>query len=227
MLESRSAEDFLKAVYVLQNHTETPLTRVSTNALAEALNIKAPSITDMARRLETSGYVNYRKYRGVTLTEQGRDIALKVIRRHRLLELYLVRELGYALHEVHDEAEVLEHNVSDRFVQAIDDKMGNPELDPHGDPIPTPEGKVFYRDLIPLTEIALSQPATVARIKTGQNDMIEHIIERGLRLNAPIEVIERDPFEGPLTVRVDDRQCVLGHNVAAAVWVLPQDESQA
>ena len=218
MLESRSGEDFLKAVYVLQQQTD----RVSTNALAEALGIKAPSVTDMARRLEGSGFLNYEKYRGVWLTERGRAVALKVLRRHRLIELYLVQELGYALHEVHDEAEILEHNVSDRFVRALAEKMDNPDVDPHGDPIPNAQGVMIKRDLIPLSEITLNTPATVARLRSEENDMLQHILERGLCLNALIEVTGRDPSEGPITVLIDGEERVVGHTVASSVWVEPQ-----
>lgn len=215
MLDSRSAEDFIKAVYVLQQQSE----RVSTNALAEALDVKAPSVTDMARRLESDGYLDYEKYRGVRLAEKGLVIALKLVRRHRLIELYLVQELGYELHEVHDEAEVLEHNVSDRFIQAVAEKLGNPNIDPHGDPIPSAEGIILKRDLLPLSEIAPNTPATVARLRAEGNDMLQHILDRGLNLNAHIEVVERDPFEGPITVLVDGEKQIIGYTVAASVWV--------
>ena len=218
MLESRSGEDFLKAVYILQQQSE----RVSTNALAETLDIKAPSVTDMARRLESSGFLNYEKYRGVRLTERGLAVALKLLRRHRLIELYLVEELGYALHEVHDEAEILEHNVSDRFVRALAEKMNDPDVDPHGDPIPDDQGVMIQRDLVPLSEISLHTPAIVARLRAEQTDMLQHILDRGLHLNAAIEVTQRDPFEGPVTVMVDGQERVVGHTVAAVVWVEPE-----
>ncbi len=217
MLESRSAENFLKAVYVLQQQSE----RVSTNALAEALNVKAPSVTDMARRLESNGFLDYEKYRGVRLNEQGKAIALKMLRRHRLIELYLVEELGYALHEVHDEAEVLEHHVSDRFVEAIATKLDDPAYDPHGDPIPDADGVLPSRQLVRLADLPLNTPATVARLRAEHNDMLQHILDRGLSLDAPVEVLEREPFEGPITVRVDEEQRILGHTVALSIWVQP------
>lgn len=218
-LAENSAENFLKAVYVLQQESE----RVSTNALAEALNIKAPSVTDMARRLETDGYLDYQKYKGVTLTETGREVALRVIRRHRLIELYLMEELGYALHEVHAEAEVLEHHVSDRFVEAISRKLGHPELDPHGDPIPNAQGVIVTRDLQPLSEIDLNTQANVARLRAEHDAMLQHILDRGLALNVAVEVIARDPFEGPVTVRVNGVEQIVGYQVAAAVWVELED----
>ncbi|MEM6281857.1 MAG: metal-dependent transcriptional regulator [Chloroflexota bacterium] len=219
ILDSRSAEDFIKAVYVLQQNSD----RVSTNALAEALDVKAPSVTDMARRLEGNGLLDYQKYRGVRLSDSGQEIALKLLRRHRLIELYLMTELGYELHEVHDEAEVLEHNVSDRFIRAIADKLGNPQFDPHGDPIPDAAGVITRRDLTRLSDIALHTPATVARLKAPENDMLQHILDRGLCLNAEVEVLNRDPFEGPVTVVVDGEERVVGHNITESVWVQQQE----
>ncbi|MBC7813828.1 MAG: metal-dependent transcriptional regulator, partial [Burkholderiales bacterium] len=132
LTQSKSVDDFLKAIYVLQQQME----RVSTNALADVLTISAPSVTDMAQRLVAAGLVDYQKYRGVVLTDAGMEIALKIIRRHRLIELYLVEELGYLLPEVHEEAERLEHAVSERFIEAVATKLGKPAVDPHGDPIP-------------------------------------------------------------------------------------------
>ncbi len=210
-----STENFLKAVYVLQQHTD----RVSTNALAEALEVKAPSVTDMARRLEATGLIDYQKYKGVALTTKGLEVALNVLRRHRLVELYLMEELGYELHEVHDEAEVLEHHVSERFIAAIAKKLGDPHIDPHGDPIPRADGSIIKRNLQPLSVVALHTPVTVARLRAEGNDMLQYIVNRGLGLNASVEVVERDPFEGPVTVLVDGERQVVGHNVASSVWV--------
>jgi DtxR family Mn-dependent transcriptional regulator len=224
-LQSRSIGDFLKAVYTLQigsgpsadDGDEEP--RVSTNALAEYLNISAPSVTDMARRMEELELVDYRKYHGVRLSPDGEAIALHLIRRHRLIELYLVQELGYALHEVHDEAEVLEHSVSDRFITTIYEKLGRPTHDPHGDPIPTADGKVVRRNLTRLTEIPLDTVAIVRRYNTQNNDLIEHILERGFVLGAEVTVTARDPFDGPVTSQVNEETRVLGHNVATCIMV--------
>jgi DtxR family Mn-dependent transcriptional regulator len=215
MAQSRSVEDFLKAVYTLQQKAE----RVSTNALAEALAVKAPSITDMARRMVEAGLVDYQKYYGVRLTEDGEDIALRVIRRHRLIELYLVSEMSYELHEVHSEAERLEHAVSDRFIEAIAEKLGDPGLDPHGDPIPTAEGTISQRNLLSLAELPLKAGATVRRIRSENSEMLQHILDRGFRLDVVVEVTARDPFEGPLNVRVGGVERVIGHNVATHILV--------
>ncbi len=214
-IQSEAVENFLKAVYVLQQKME----RVSTNALAESLGRKAPTITDMVRRMEDAGLLHYRKYHGVMLTETGENIALKIIRRHRLIELYLVEELNYGLHEVHDEAESLEHAVSDRFIDAIAEKLGHPEVDPHGDPIPDADGVMLRRELIPLTEIPLHTVAKVARYRAESADMLQHLLDRDLQLDAEVEVLARDPFEGPLTMRVNGSQRIMGHNAADCILV--------
>jgi DtxR family transcriptional regulator, Mn-dependent transcriptional regulator len=222
LLKSESVQNFLKSVYSLQQQMD----RVSTNALADILTISAPSVTDMAQRLEDAGLLDYQKYKGVRLTEAGEQLALKVIRRHRLIELYLVEELGYELREVHDEAERLEHAVSDRFVEAIASKLDNPNFDPHGDPIPTAEGMMTRRDLQPLADWPLESPAQVSRIKTDNQEMLQHILDRGLKLGAQVQITARDPFEGPLTVQIDGGQQVIGHAVANCVMVEePHDES--
>jgi DtxR family transcriptional regulator, Mn-dependent transcriptional regulator len=212
---SESVENFVKAVYVLQQAGE----RVSTNALKDALNISAPSVTDMAKRLVDNGLVDYVKYQGVKLTEAGENLALILIRRHRLIELYLVQELDYALHEVHQEAEKLEHSVSDRFIEAIDAKLGHPEFDPHGDPIPDTDGMMIRRDLCPLSELPLATPARVSRLVSTDNQMLQHTIDRGFALNTEVEVTARDPFEGPLTVKMGDQQTIIGFNVAESILV--------
>ncbi len=212
---SEAVENFIKSVYVLQQKNE----RVSTNALKDALGISAPSVTDMAQRLMESGYVDYVKYRGVRLTDAGEASALQVIRRHRLIELYLVSELGYALHEVHDEAEALEHAVSDRFIQAIASKLGNPEFDPHGDPIPTADGTIAARELHPLSDLPVGTSARVSRYITADADMLQHTLDRGFTLNTEIEVTARDPFQGPLTVVIGDETTVIGYIVAETILV--------
>jgi DtxR family Mn-dependent transcriptional regulator len=212
---SKSVEDFLKAVYSLQQDAE----RVSTNALADHLSVKAPSVTDMARRMEGAGLIYYKKYHGMRLTEQGERLALTVIRRHRLIELYLMQELGYELREVHAEAERLEHAVSDRFIEALDRKLGKPDIDPHGDPIPSPEGYVAPSVAIPLTELPVNTDARIARLLTSSPDLLQHVVDREFRLGDAIRVTARDPFHGPLTVSVNGRREILGYTVAASIYV--------
>jgi len=213
---SQSVEDFLKKVYTLQQSVE----RVSTNALADALNITAPSVTDMAQRLVEEGTIDYRKYKGIRLTDDGEQVALKILRRHRLIELYLVQGLGYELHEVHDEAEALEHTVSDRFIAAIATKLGHPEFDPHGDPIPDVEGIMPKRDLLPLSTLPLDTPARICRFIMENPEMLQHSQERGLVMGAELEMLARDPFDGPITLKMqDDPRMIIGYSVASAILV--------
>lgn len=213
--QSKAVQDFLKAVYALQEDRE----RVSTNALAEELTVAAPSITDMAQRLVNAGLVDYERYKGVRLTEAGAVVALKMLRRHRLIELYLVQELGYTLHEVHDEAETLEHAVSDRFIEAIANRLDHPQIDPHGDPIPAEDGTLISRNLSRLSDWPLHDHAIVSQIKATTPEMLHHILDRGFKLGAQVHILSRDPFEGPLLTMVDGKKRVLGHHVAACIMV--------
>lgn len=221
---SESVENFIKAIYVLQNQAmdNTPKEgeiRVSTNALRDALNISAPSVTDMAKRLVKNGLVDYVRYRGVRLTEAGEIRALNLIRRHRLIELYLVQELDYELHEVHDDAEELEHAVSERFIEAINAKLGDPKFDPHGDPIPALDGTFTRRELYPLSELAIATCGRISRFITSDSDMLQHTLDRGFVLDTPVEVLARDPFQGPITVKLGETQTVIGHVVAETILV--------
>lgn len=212
---SEAVENFIKSVYMLQQQHE----RASTNALKDVLNISAPSVTDMAKRLVEIGLVDYVKYQGVKLTEKGEAMALNLVRRHRLIELYLAQELGYALHEVHEEADNLEHAVSDRFILAVDAKLGYPQFDPHGDPIPHIDGTITRRNLSPLSQLPLATPARVSRLISSDPQMLQHTVDRGFSLNTEVEVTARDPFEGPLTIRVENQQTVIGYNVAESILV--------
>lgn len=226
---SESVENFIKAVYVLQNElTENTQNnddiRVSTNALKAALTISAPSVTDMAQRLVKNGLVDYVKYRGVRLTDSGEALALNLVRRHRLIELYLVQELDYQLHEVHDDAEELEHAVSERFIAAINAKLGEPEFDPHGDPIPDANGTFTQRELQPLSDLPVATRARISRFITSDSEMLQHTLDRGFVLDAPVEIVACDPFHGPITVKLGKKQSVIGHVVAQTILVEVLDD---
>ena len=213
--DSQSVQDFLKAVYTLQQQME----RVSTNALAEMLSISPPSVTDMAHRLMMAELVNYEKYHGVRLTEKGEHAALRVIRRHRLIELYLVTDLGYALHEVHEEADQLEHAVSDRFVAALVEKLNHPTLDPHGEVIPGIDGTCHYRELHTLTQFPMGIRAKVACLTINNSEILRHLMDKGFTLGSQVEIITRDPFDGPLTVLIDGKTGIVGYTVATYISV--------
>ena len=179
---SRSVDDFLKKVYSLQQVSE----RVSTNDLAEALNISAASVTDMAQRLQDASLIDYRKYYGVRLTSRGERIALRVLRRHRLIELFLIQHLGYAMHEIHDEAERLEHAVSDRFIESLASILGQPQLDPHGDPIPSADGKILQKELQRLSDLPLAHPATVRGLSSSDPAELALQNQLGFELGARV-----------------------------------------
>ena len=217
---SKSVENFLKAVYALQKENE----RVSTNALAQALNILPPSVTDMARRLAETGLVDYQRYYGVRLTPDGEATALRVIRRHRLVELFLAQELGYALPEVHEEADQLEHVVSERFIRAIDARMGYPAIDPHGDPIPAENGAITQRDLVPLAQLPDGARGRVSRFSCD-DAVLKYVLARGFALGTEVKIIAKDPFDGPVTVSIDGRECAIGRTVAVCILVDPIHES--
>jgi DtxR family Mn-dependent transcriptional regulator len=212
---SESVENFLKAVYALQQVDE----RVSTNDLSQRLGISAPSVTDMAQRMMAEGLIDYQKYRGVRLTGEGERIALHVLRRHRLIELFLVRELGYPLADVHAEAEALEHAVSDTFVEALAAKLGDPAVDPHGESIPTADGTIDKRDLLPLSDLPMNTPARISQFTTRSADMLQYILDRGFGIDQHVVVTARDPFDGPVTAELDGRRTIIGQQAAACIYV--------
>lgn len=214
---SEAIEDFLKAVYLLQQDQD----RAQTSALAEALDITAPSTTEMAKKLAKANLVAHEPYRGIRLTPAGERVALEIVRHHRLLELFLVRALGYSWDEVHEEAERLEHVISERLAQRIAEYLGNPRYDPHGDPIPNAEGAIQERDLVPLSEWAPGEKGRVARLRDQTPEMLRYLAEKGLVIGAPVEVVKLDPFDGPITLLVDTDEQVIGLNVAQLVLVAP------
>lgn len=213
---SEAIEDFLKAVYLLQQDYE----RVPTSVLAEALSITAPSTTEMAKKLAKAKLISHEPYRGVRLTPAGERIALEVVRNHRLLELFLVRTLGYTWDEVHEEAERLEHAVSERLIERIAEFLGDPRYDPHGDPIPSAEGAVDDRELTPLSEWPCQHKGMVARLLDQSPDMLRYLAEKGLVIGAQVEVLAADPFDGPITLRVNGEEQVIGPNVAECVLLV-------
>jgi len=210
-----AVEDYVKAVYTLESRDET----VSTNALAERLGVRPGSVSGMLRKLTGLGLVVHEPYRGVRLTEHGRRVALEVIRHHRLLELYLVESLGMSWDEVHAEAEVLEHVISEELEELIAAKLGNPTLDPHGDPIPSRDLTIAPDDSRSLYELEPGEHGTFVRVSDADPAMLRFLAERGIAPGVGVDVIERQPFDGPLYVRVGDEVHVLGAVLARAMHV--------
>jgi DtxR family Mn-dependent transcriptional regulator len=213
---SAAIEDYAKAIYALE-HREGEA--VSTTALAERLGVTSASASGMVKRLGELGLVEHRPYHGVSLTAGGRRVALEVMRHHRLLELYLVESLGLPWDRVHDEAEVLEHVLSDELEALIAAKLGNPTHDPHGDPIPTDELKIEERPTVALQTLDAGAAGTFTRISDSDPDMLRFLADRGIAPGDELEVIEKQPFDGPLFVRFRDHVHVLGGALARAMRV--------
>jgi DtxR family Mn-dependent transcriptional regulator len=192
-----AVEDYCKAIFTLESRTEEP---VSTNALAERLEITPGSVSAMLRKLGELGFITHVPYRGVRLTEEGRRVALEVIRHHRLLELFLAETLEMPWDRVHAEAEVLEHVISEELEQLIAAKLGDPTLDPHGDPIPSAELELRERETVALESLREGDRGIFVRVSDADPEMLRYLSERGIRPGERMEVRERQPFGGPLTV---------------------------
>ncbi|WP_067964667.1 metal-dependent transcriptional regulator [Nocardiopsis trehalosi] len=219
---STSVEDYVKVIYDLQERGSGPVT---ISAMADRLSVSNSSVSGMLRKLGELGLVEHRRYGHVRLTETGDKAALAVLRRHRLLETYLVEALGYSWDEVHDEAEILEHVVSDRFVDRIADHLGDPVVDPHGDPIPTRDGEVVERDTRLLSEAADGTGGVIVRVNDSDPELLRYLAEQRIGIGMRVEVVERQPFGGSLVVRVgppgDARDQPLGLGAAEALWIAP------
>lgn len=211
-----AVEDYVKTIY---HHTEWQPEPITSSVLAARLGLAASSVTEMVKKLAASGLVSHVPYGAITLTEEGRALALTMVRRHRLIETWLVEVFAYAWDEVHDEAEVLEHAVSDRLLARIDESLGFPVRDPHGDPIPTDDGRILVSDAVVLSAADAGHRGAVVRISDRDPALLRYLDERGFRLDASVEVVGREPFGGALTVRVSGAEHALGDEAAASVWV--------
>ena len=209
-------EDYAKAIYTLQERGEGAVT---TTALADRLGVTAGSVSAMLKKLDAAGLVTHAPYRGVTLTGQGERIALEVIRHHRLLELFLAEVLDMPWDRVHDEAEVLEHVLSEELEGLISAKLGNPTEDPHGDPIPTAELQLPERRGVALQELEPGQHGTFCRVSDADPAMLRWLAARAVRPGDEVEVLDKQPFGGPLTVQVGGAVHVLGGGIAVAMRI--------
>ena len=212
-----SIQDYLKHIYELTQNGES----ASTTALAKTLNIRAPSVTGMVQKLASAkpALVEYQKHQGVTLTKEGKKAALEVIRHHRLLEAWLVQTLGYSWDEVHEEAERLEHVISEDFERRIAAAMGHPVRDPHGELIPTADLKMPLDDSMPLSALRPHQTATIQRVQASDPKLLRFLEELDLVPGVEIEVKDYSPFDHNLTVKVGRRSLVLGLSITAKIFV--------
>jgi DtxR family Mn-dependent transcriptional regulator len=212
---SDSVENYAKAIYALQDRFGF----ATTSGLAERLGVTPASASGMVKKLDGQGLVEHVPYKGVRLTDEGERVALEVLRHHRLLELYLAENLGVPWDRVHDEAEVLEHVLSEELEEAIAAKLGHPTRDPHGDPIPTRDGRVEQQDTISLTSLDPGQAGVFVRISDSDPEMLRYLSERGIAPGDEFEVVEKQPFGGPSFIRVGDAVHVLGGDLASAMRV--------
>ena len=212
---TRAQEDYLKALYQLHGDQRP----VPTRELAQRLGISSPSVSEMVIRLTAQGMVEHDKYRGQQLTREGRKVALELVRHHRLLEMFLVQVLGYSWDEVHDEAERLEHVISERMEQRIFELLGRPELDPHGHAIPTLTGKVRPVSNRPLSECRAGERLVVQGVSDDDADKLRELDRRGLRPGTRIDVVAESMFEGPIEVRLKGRRGSLPLGLARALFV--------
>jgi DtxR family Mn-dependent transcriptional regulator len=213
---SAHVEDYAKAVYALEARAGAA---VSTTDLADRLGVSPASVSGMVRKLSELGLVEHEPYHGVRLTDEGRRVALEVLRHHRLLELFLAREFGMPWDRVHDEAEVLEHVLSEELEELISARLGNPTVDPHGDPIPSPTFEINEGDACSLDELGVGSTGRFVRVSDSDPEMLRYLADQGIALGERLEVTGRQPFGGPVFVRVGDRELPLGGQLAVAMRI--------
>jgi DtxR family transcriptional regulator, Mn-dependent transcriptional regulator len=217
MQVSAAIEDYAKAIYALQERGDG--CAVTTNALAERLGVTPASASAMVKKLDGMGLVTHVRYRGVQLTPKGTAIALEVLRHHRLLELYLSETLGLPWDRVHDEAEVLEHVLSEELEELIAAKLGDPTHDPHGDPIPTRDGLIPDEPTVSLQALATGDCGRFVRISDSDPEMLRYLAARGIAPGDSFEVVDKQPFDGPVFARFASQVHVLGGSLARAMRV--------
>jgi DtxR family Mn-dependent transcriptional regulator len=210
---TRSVEDYLKAIYQLSPEGRP----ASTSEIANLLALSAPSVTGMVKRLSEHGLLEHIPYKGVQLTEEGRRAALRMVRRHRLIEAYLVEFLGYSWDTVHEEAERLEHAVSDTMIERMAGALGNPSVDPHGDPIPTADGEVQELACIALCDVPIGETVEITRVHESQPERLRYIASLGLRPGVHVTVVNRQPIDDLVTIKVGSHKQVIGRELGHAL----------
>lgn len=210
-MNSRSEENYLKSIYALTQENENG---ASTNAIAEMLNTKASSVTDMVKRLAEKDLVFYKRYQGVTLTKAGHKIALSIVRKHRLWEVFLVEHLSFKWDEVHDIAEQLEHIRSSELTNRLDAFLGNPQFDPHGDPIPDAEGNIYERETKLLSELNESETGVIVGVNDSSSSFLQYLEGQKLVLGTRVHVKQRFDYDHSAVVVVNnDKELTLSHQV--------------
>ena len=213
---THSEENYLKAIYHLTVQLEA---EVPTNAIAEMMETKASSVTDMLKKLADKALINYIKYQGVSLTEKGTHAAKMIVRKHRLWEVFLVEKLAFTWDEVHDIAEQLEHINSEQLINKLDDFLGNPTEDPHGDPIPEAQGKITKIEKLLLSELAESETAICVGVKDSSADFLQYLNKQKIALGAVIKVLGRENFDASLHLIINDTPLTVSSKIAGNLYV--------
>ena len=211
-----SEENYLKTIYHLTTSSEL---EVSTNAIAEKMETKASSVTDMLKKLAEKDLVNYIKYQGVSLTEKGKLSAKMIVRKHRLWEVFLVDKLDFSWDEVHDIAEELEHIKSEKLINKLDDFLGNPTEDPHGDPIPNAYGQIVKTEKHLLSELAVNQTGVCVGVKDSSADFLKYLDKQEIALGSKIEIIGKESFDLSLKIKVDSKELTISNKIAGNLFV--------
>ncbi|WP_348824985.1 metal-dependent transcriptional regulator [Flavobacterium aestuarii] len=211
-----SEENYLKSIY----HLTTSLDgEVSTNAIAEMMETKASSVTDMLKKLAEKDLVNYKKYQGVSLTEAGKLSAKMIVRKHRLWEVFLVEKLDFSWDEVHDIAEQLEHIKSEKLINKLDDFLGNPTEDPHGDPIPDAQGRIIAIEKQLLSELQASQSGICVGVKDNSSEFLKYLDKQQIGLGTKIEVLTKETFDLSLKIKVNNLEMAISNKIASNLFV--------
>ena len=215
---SAAGEDYLKVIWTAQEWTEAPVT---VSALSAHLGFSASSVSEAVKKLAAQGFLAHARYGSIALTPEGELAAVNMVRRHRLIETFLVEYLGYGWDEVHDEAENLEHAVSDKMVDALALRLGNPVRDPHGDPIPARDGSLPPLDAARLSQSETGRRLRIARVSDDSPELLRYLHGMGLGLDAELSIIDRQAYAGTLTLDRSGDRVELGLPAAEAIWVVP------
>ena len=211
-----SEENYLKAIYHLTSSNDT---EVSTNGIAEMMETKASSVTDMLKKLAEKDLVNYKKYQGVSLTENGKSAAKMIVRKHRLWEVFLVEKLNFSWDEVHDIAEQLEHIKSEQLINRLDDFLGNPTEDPHGDPIPDANGRIVKIEKQLLSELTENQIGVCVGVKDTSSDFLKYLDKQEIALGSKIEFLSKESFDLSVKIKVDSKELSISNKIASNLFV--------
>lgn len=211
-----SEENYLKTIYHLTTISES---EVSTNAIAEMMETKASSVTDMLKKLSEKSLVNYKKYQGVSLTEKGKLTAKMIVRKHRLWEVFLVDKLDFSWDEVHDIAEQLEHIKSEKLINKLDDFLGNPTEDPHGDPIPDANGQIINTEKHLLSELFENQSGICVGVKDTSSEFLKYLDKQEISLGSKIEILGKESFDLSLKIKLNGRELTISNKIASNIFV--------